>query len=93
MPRKRFTVEQIINHLREGEVFLSFRPLGRRGLPPDWRVGAELLPLPQGVWRSVKVNQARCLKELEQENARLRRAVSNLTLRSFSLSSSQRLIS
>jgi hypothetical protein len=23
MPRKRFTVEQIINHLREGEVLLS----------------------------------------------------------------------
>ena len=48
-------------------------------------------------WRKeyggLKVNQARRLKELKQENARLRRAVSDLTLKSFSLSSSQRLIS
>ena len=47
-------------------------------------------------WRKeyggLKVNQARRLKELEQENARLRRSVSDLTLKSFSLSSSQRLI-
>ena len=48
MPRKRFTVEQIINHLRGAEVLL-LQPLGRRGLPPDWRVGAELLLAPQGM--------------------------------------------
>ena len=45
-----------------------------------------------GVWRS-EGKPGALSKELEQENARLRRAVSNLTLRSFSLSSSQRLIS
>ena len=48
-------------------------------------------------WRKeyggLKVTQARRLKELEQENARLRRAVFDLTLKSFLLSSSQRLIS
>ena len=47
MPRKRFTVEQIINHLREAEVLLA---------------------------------QAKRLKVLEQENARLKRAVADLTL-------------
>ena len=35
-------------------------------------------------WRSeyggLKVDQARCLKELERENARLKRAVAELTL-------------
>ena len=92
MPRKRFTVEQIINHLREAEVLLS----------PGRSVGEVCRQI--GVseqsyyrWRKeyggLKVNQARRLKELEQENARLRRAVSDLTLKSFSLSSSQRLIS
>ena len=92
MPRKRFTVEQIINHLREAEVLLS----------PGRSVGEVCRQI--GVseqsyyrWRKeyggLKVNQARRLKELEQENARLRRAASDLTLKSFSLSSSQRLIS
>ena len=92
MPRKHFTVEQIINHLRKAEVLLS----------PGRSVGEVCRQI--GVseqsyyrWRKeyggLKVNQARRLKELEQENARLRRAVSDLTLKSFSLSSSQRLIS
>ena len=40
---------------------------------------AELLPLAKGIWR-VKVDQARRMKDLERENARLRRAVSDLTL-------------
>ena len=28
------------------------KPLGRRGLPPDWRVGADLLPIAHLVSRS-----------------------------------------
>ena len=92
MPRKRFTVEQIINHLREAEVLLS---QGRSAS----EVCRQLSVSEQSYYRwrkeydGLKVNQARRLKELEQENARLRRAVSDLTLKSFSLSSSQRLIS
>ena len=92
MPRKHFTVEQIINHLREGEVLLS---PGRSVGEVCHQIGVS----EQSYYRcrkeygGLKVNQARCLKELEQENARLRRAVSDLTLKSFSLSSSQRLIS
>ena len=92
MPRKRFTVEQIINHLREAEVLLS---LGRSVGEVCRQIGVSEQSYYR--WRKeyggLKVNQARRLKELEQENARLRRAVSDLTLRSFSLSSSQRLIS
>mgnify|MGYP001312840676 FL=1 len=92
MPRKRFTVEQIINHLREAEVLLS---QGRSVGEVCRQIGVSEQSYYR--WRKeyggLKVNQARRLKELEQENARLRRAVSNLTLKSFSLSSSQRLIS
>ena len=92
MPRKRFTVEQIINHLREAEVLLS---QGRSVGEVCRQIGVSEQSYYR--WRKeyggLKVNQARRLKELEQENARLRRAVSDLTLRSFSLSSSQRLIS
>ena len=92
MPRKCFTVEQIINHLREAEVLLS---QGRSVGEVCRQIGVSEQSYYR--WRKeyggLKVNQARRLKELEQENARLRRAVSDLTLKSFSLSSSQRLIS
>ena len=79
MPRKRFTVEQIINHLREAEVLLS---QGRSVGEVCRQIGVSEQSYYR--WRKeysdLKVNQARRLKELEQENARLRRAVSDLTL-------------
>ena len=79
MPRKRFTVEQIINHLREAEVLLS---QGRTVGEVCRQIGISEQSYYR--WRKeyggLKVNQARRLKELEQENVRLRRAVSDLTL-------------
>ena len=79
MARKRYTVEQIINHLREADVLLA----------QDLTVGEVCRRI--GVseqsyyrWRKeyggLKVNQARRLKDLEQENARLKRAVAELTV-------------
>ena len=79
MPKKRFSVEQIISHLREAEVFLA-----------QWRKARQLVRY-AGIseqsyyrWRreygGLKVDQARRLKELERENTRLRRAVADLTL-------------
>jgi putative transposase len=79
MARKRYSVEQIINHLREAEVRLA----------QGETVGAICRGI--GVseqsyyrWRreygGLKVDQARRLKELEQENTRLKRAVADLTL-------------
>jgi putative transposase len=79
MSRKRFTAEQIIRKLREAEV----------GLAQGQTVGQVCRTL--GIaeqtfyrWRreygGLKIEQAKRLKALEQENARLRRAVSDLTL-------------
>ena len=79
MGRKRYTPEQIIGKLREAEVRLS----------QGERVGMICRSL--GIseqsyyrWRreygGLKVDQAKRLKELEKENTRLRRAVSDLTL-------------
>jgi transposase-like protein len=79
MSRKRFTAEQIIGKLREAEV----------GLAQGQTVGQVCRTL--GVaeqtfyrWRreygGLKIEQAKRFKALEQENARLRRAVSDLTL-------------
>jgi putative transposase len=79
MPRKRFTVEQIINHLREAEVLLS---QGQRVGEICRRLG--IAEQTYYRWRreygGLKLDQAKRLKELEQENARLKRAVADLTL-------------
>jgi transposase-like protein len=79
MKRKRFTVEQIISMLREAEVHLS------QGKSVKL-VSRELGITEQTYYRwrkeygSMKVSQARRLRELEQENTRLKRAVADLTL-------------
>ena len=79
MSRRRHTPEQIITALREAEV----------GLENGKTVG--LVSRELGIseqtyyrWRQefggMKVDQARRFKELERENARLKRAVANLTV-------------
>jgi len=79
MSRKRFSVEQIINHLREAEVLLA---QGQTVGEICRRIGVSEQSYYR--WRreygGLKVDQARRLKDLEQENARLKRAVADLTL-------------
>ena len=79
MAKKRFSVEQIIGHLREAEVLLS------RGMTVGEicrRVGVSEQSYYR--WRreygGLKVDQVRRLRELEAENGRLKRAVADLTL-------------
>jgi len=79
MPRRRFSVEQIIHHLREADVLLA---QGQTVGELCRRIGVS----EQSYYRwckeygGLKIEQARRLKELEQENARLKRAVADLTL-------------
>jgi transposase-like protein len=79
MPRKRFTAEQIINKLREGKVELS------RGLALG-QVVKQLGVTEQTYYRwrkeygGLRTDQAKRLKELEKENARLKKLVADLTL-------------
>ena len=79
MGRKRFTAEQIINMLREAEVLLN----------RDSTVGEVCRKL--GIseqtyyrWRKdyggMREDQAKRLKELEKENARLKKLVADLSL-------------
>ncbi len=79
MPRKRYSVEQVINHLREAEVLLA---QGQTVGEICRRIGVSEQSYYR--WRreygGLKVDQARRLKELEQENTRLKRAVADLTL-------------
>ena len=79
MGRQRFTPEQIIAKLREVDVIV-----GRGGTAVEAcrQIGIAEQTLYR--WRKeyggLKVDQARRMKELEKENTRLRRAVSDLTL-------------
>ena len=79
MSRKRYTPEQIIGMLREAEVALA---QGETAGTICRRLGVSEQSYYR--WRreygGMKVNQARRLKDLERENAQLRRAVSDLTL-------------
>jgi len=79
MPRKRFSVEQIINHLREADVLLA---QGRTVGEVCRQIGMSEQTYYR--WRTeysgLKVDQAKRLKDLEAENVRLRRAVADLTL-------------
>ena len=79
MPRKRVGTEQIITKLRQAEVELS------RGLRPP-QVCKKLGVSEQTYYRWRKeyegrrVDQAKRLKTLEQENARLKRVVADQAL-------------
>jgi len=79
MPRKRHTAEQIIGLLRQAEVELAQgRTAGEIGR------GLEVPKATFYSWRceygGLTEDQARRLKDLERENARLKRAVAEMTL-------------
>lgn len=79
MSRKRYTPEQIIGMLREAEVRLS---QGDRvgGICRSLGISEQSYYRWRREYGGLKVDQAKRLKELEKENTRLRRAVSDLTL-------------
>ncbi len=79
MARKRFTPEQIIQHLRTVELEQG------KGLKLD-QAAKKVGVTPQTIvrWRNefggLKVEQAKRLKELEKENGRLKRLVADQAL-------------
>lgn len=79
MPRKRFTSEQIIGKLREAEVSLA---KGKSVPLACKQIGVTEQTYYR--WRKeyggLKVEQAKKLKELEKENARLKKLVANMAL-------------
>ena len=79
MPRKRFTSEQIISKLREAEIALA---KGKAVPLVCKQIGVTEQTYYR--WRKeyggLKSDQARRMKDLEKENLRLRRAISDLTL-------------
>ena len=80
MPRgKKFTAEQIIGKLREAEVELS---RGKKVPETCRKIGVTEQTYYR--WKKeyggLRMDQAKRLKELEKENARLKKLVADLTL-------------
>ena len=79
MPKKRYNAEEIIQKLRGADVLLS---QGKTVNQACKQIGVSDQTYYR--WRKayggMKVDQARRLKELEAENARLKRAVADLTV-------------
>ena len=79
MARKRFSPEQIIGMLREAEVRLS-QGEKVKGICRGLGITEQTYYRWRKEYGGMKVSQARRLKELERENARLKKAVAELTL-------------
>jgi len=79
MSQKRYRPEEIIAKLREAEVLL-----GQGNKVPEVVKALGISEVTYYRWRKeyggMDVSQAKRLKELERENARLRQAISDLTL-------------
>jgi len=79
MVRKSYTPEQIINRLREAEILLS---QGATIGKASKRIGVTEQTYYR--WRreygGLRVDQARRLRELEKENSRLKKLVTDLSL-------------
>lgn len=79
MPRKRFTTEQIISKLREAEVELS---RGKKVPVICKQLGVTEQTYYR--WRKeyggLKMDQAKKLRSLEKENARLKKLVADMAL-------------
>ncbi len=79
MNRKRFTPEQIIGKLREAEVALAQGETAAK-VCRTLSIAEQTFYRWRREYGGLKVEQAKRLKVLEQENTRLRRAVADLTL-------------
>jgi hypothetical protein len=79
MARKRYTTEQIISLLRAAEVRLN-RGEKAGANCRSLRISEQSYYRWRREYGGLKLNQAKRLKDLERENSRLRKVVSDLTL-------------
>ena len=79
MARKRFTAEQIINHLREAEILIS-QGKSIREVARQIGISEQTYYRWRKEYGGMEVSQARYLKELEKENHRLKKLVADQAL-------------
>ncbi len=79
MPRVTYSVEHIIHQLREAEVLLG-QGQTVKDICRKWNITDPAYYRWRQEYGGLKLDQAKRLKDLERENARLKRAVADLTL-------------
>lgn len=79
MARKRYTAEQIIGFLRQAEVMVG-RGCSMEEVLREIDVTSNTYYRWRKEYGGLGLDQARRLKDLEQENARLKRVVADLSL-------------
>jgi transposase-like protein len=79
MPRKRFTTEQIIQHLREAEVLL-FQDKTVAQVCKQIGITEQTYYRWRKEYGGIRTDQAKRLKDLEKENARLKRLLADAEL-------------
>ena len=79
MPSKRYNAEEIIHKLREADVLLG-QGQNVSGVCKQLGVSEQTYYRWRKTYVGMKVGQTKRLKALETENARLRRAVADLTV-------------
>jgi transposase-like protein len=79
MSRKRFTAEDIINKLREAEIFLG-QGLSVKEMLRKIEVSGQTYYRWRKEYGGMRVDQARKLKDVEKENIRLKKLVADLSL-------------
>ena len=79
MARVKYSVEQIIHKIREAEVLLG-QGQTVKDICRKWNITDPTYYRWRQEYGGLKLDQAKRLKDLERENARLKRAVADLTL-------------
>ncbi len=79
MPRVKYSVEHIIHKLREGDVLLA-QGQTVKDICRQWSITDPTDSRWRQEYGGLKLDQAKRLKDLERVNARLKRAVAELTL-------------
>jgi transposase-like protein len=79
MARKRYTAEQIINHLREAEILIS-QGKSIREVARQIGISEQTYYRWRKEYGGMEVSQARHLKALEKENQQLKKLVADQAL-------------
>jgi putative transposase len=79
MPRKNYSIEQIISKLREAEVLLA-QGQNVGDICRSFNISEQTYYRWRKEYGGIRTDQARRLKDLEKENARLKKLVADITL-------------
>ena len=79
MARRKFTAEQIIGKLREAEVLQS-QGASIEAICKQLEVNNQTYYRWRKEYGGIRIDQAKKLKTLEQENARLKKIIADLTI-------------